>query len=259
MALSESSPLDAALAKIIGQPSSSPGTSDTALVPKSSLLSYGPDTLQYFQGTGPKVTLSAAQPVTQTAAPATAAPAAAVSTVAAPTLDLASYKADYAAGKYKDKPWLDPVAQQVYTQYGQPGNESGDINASIKEIESFRTAGDTNARSLIDPNTWGTYIVPEKRTAMQDAYRAAGGLNLQPVVAAPVDPKLAAWQAKYDQMSKDYAAGQAQMSRDYAAKQAQIQGGGGSSPGVPTGMSALADWKKTHAWTQGPGGQILTK
>lgn len=34
---------------------------------------------------------------------------------------------------------------------------------------------------------------------------------------------------------------------------------GGATAAPPTDLNALAEWKKTHAWVQGPGGQILLK
>ena len=156
-------------------------------------------------------------------------------------------------------------------------------------------------QSLIDPNTWGTYIASDLRTQMQEAYKAAGGLGLNPAPASgggssskaptdmnalaewkktnvwtqgpggqilsgpasaaskPVDPKLAAWQAEYDRASKGWQDNYNAISSAYNAQQAQRMGGGSSSPGVPTDMNALANWKKTNAWTQGPGGQIMAK
>lgn len=194
--------------------------------------------------------------------PATAPAAVAALAAAAQVVDpLVQYKSDFAAGKYKDKPWLDPVAQQVYKQFGQPGNESGDIDMAIKTQEQWKTLR-PDTISLIDPNSWGKYMLPGTGTQMQDAYKAAGGLNLNSTPsapAAPTDPKAAAWQAEHDRVSKAWQDNYNAISSAYNAQQAQRSGGGSSSPGVPTNMNALTDWKQTHAWTQGPGGQIIAK
>ena len=280
------SALDDALARIIGTPGATSGQSFS-------------DFLSNFGTQGATTQTQPGFTANQAVAPAaTAAPAAA----AAPAVDpLIQYKSDYAAGKYSgDKALYDPIAQQIYKQFGQPGNQSGDINTSISEYEQYKKLG-VPVNSMIDPNMWGTYVVPEKRTQMQEAYKAAGGLGLNPAPASgggssskaptdmnalaewkktnawtqgpggqilsgpasaaskPVDPKATAWQAEYDRASKGWQDNYNAISSAYNAQQAQRMGGGSSSPGVPTDMNALAQWKKMNAWSQGPGGQIMAK
>lgn len=236
MALPESSPLDAALTRIIGKPSSSPGTSDTALVPKSSLLSYAPEALSYFQNTiAPKITLGAMQPVTPVESPATApvadlsvaapteaaTPVAAVAQPAAAPMKLQDY-ADYMTKlKNEQIAQQDPKAkfwdsrQSSWTDWlkangTRPGHWREGQGVSVYNMSpgNYGKAGQT---TMVDPTT-GTALGPYGGTSYQFgvAYRPPG-----------------------------------------------TAGAAGTAP--PSDMAALADWKKTHAWTQGANGQIIAK
>jgi hypothetical protein len=190
MALPETSPLETALTRIIGEPPATPPISPTQLAPRTSV-----------PAAGTSVNLGALQPATPEppapvyTPPAPAAPAAAPAPALAPAYSALAPAAPAPAPaalapavpqelapqpyEYAGHGSQDPIARQVMKDYWSTpmwgGSKSTVYDQNVWLADAYDKAGFGGFVSPLNPANWGGAFRGQDYADIADKYRAAGG------------------------------------------------------------------------------------
>lgn len=216
MALDDTSPIEDAMKRIIGNPAAKAASGDVQLTTPPSLLSYAPGAFDWKKQTG----TTAKTTQTPVAAPVASAPASAPASATDPNASLYSWttprerdaaaaaakqginywgttspesrKAAFASEDavknyaYRGQEWNDPLAKQIYLQFN-PGDMDYDWKAKVNN--TYAPGGVNYGRgtnnSTIDPMKWENAYKGEKETAMKNALIKAGGGAVYGMTTSP--------------------------------------------------------------------------